>query len=220
MAEQLLLTKLYEGMTFGKVTRWFKTLGDSVNIGDQLAEIETDKVTVEMTAEIAGVILYQHEAPSIEVDRLVCVIGEPGEDIQEILIADQQKGQFFYQQGKSIRTFIGAKDFDQSREFYWELGFTELILSDKMSYFSVGKLGFYLQQYYVRDWVDNSMVFLEVDDADATYEHLRLLDLPERYAEVRLIPVREEPWGKECFLHDPSGVLWHFGQFYQEEALS
>jgi hypothetical protein len=31
---------------------------------------------------------------------------------------------------------------------------------------------------------------------------------------VKLIPIRVHDWGKECFLHDPSGVLWHFGEFF------
>jgi len=67
-------------------------------------------------------------------------------------------------QGKSIRTFIGAKDFTESRQFYSDIGFTEHVIDAKMSYFTVNNsLGFYLQDYYVKDWINNSMVFLEVD---------------------------------------------------------
>lgn len=50
-------------------------------------------------------------------------------------------------QAKSIRTFIGAKNYDESRTFYQELGFEEVILSPKMSLFKVNEnLGFYLQK--------------------------------------------------------------------------
>jgi len=42
---------------------------------------------------------------------------------------------------------------------------------------------------------------------------LQALDLPAKYKNVRLTPIRNYDWGRECFLHDPSGILWHFGQF-------
>ncbi|MBI3220656.1 MAG: glyoxalase [Bacteroidetes bacterium] len=114
----------------------------------------------------------------------------------------------------SIRPFIGAKNFEESRSFYQALGFDESVISPQMSYFEVNSLiGFYLQNAYVKDWVDNTMVFVEVADADAYYQELLSLNLSVKFNQVRLVPVRIEPWGKECFLHDPSGILWHFGQF-------
>jgi catechol 2,3-dioxygenase-like lactoylglutathione lyase family enzyme len=116
---------------------------------------------------------------------------------------------------RSIRPFIGAKEFETSRNFYRDLGFKESVLSHDMSYFHTDGLGFYLQKAYVKDWVDNTMVFMEVDDTLRFWNELQTLDLPSRYAGVRLTPVREMPWGKECFVHDPSGILWHFGEFYK-----
>ncbi len=59
----------------------------------------------------------------------------------------------------SIRPFIGAKDFELSRNFYRDLGFQESILFPTMSYFKTQGLGFYLQDAYVKDWIDNSMIF-------------------------------------------------------------
>jgi catechol 2,3-dioxygenase-like lactoylglutathione lyase family enzyme len=114
---------------------------------------------------------------------------------------------------KSIRPFIGAKDFDLSRSFYRDLGFEETILSDDMSVFKTNGLAFYLQDAYVKDWIDNTMIFLEVDDVSRYWDELSALDLPGRYDGVRLTGIRLEDWGNECFLHDPSGVLWHFGEF-------
>lgn len=113
----------------------------------------------------------------------------------------------------SIRPFIGARDFDLSRRFYRELGFQESVLSDKLSYFSTAGIGFYLQHAYVKDWVDNTMVFMEVDDVERYYRELQALDLPAKYEGARLGPIRIQDWGQECFLHDPSGILWHFGAF-------
>lgn len=115
---------------------------------------------------------------------------------------------------KSIRTFIGAKNYEESRAFYRALGFEEVELSDKMCLFKVNEnLAFYLQKAYVKKWVDNSMVFLEVEDVDACHAELEALGLHHQYKYVRLTEVKTFEWGRECFMHDPSGVLWHFGQF-------
>ena len=120
-------------------------------------------------------------------------------------------------QAASIRTFIGAKDFKTSKQFYGELGFEEHEISADMSFFKINDLGFYLQDYYVKDWIDNSMVFLEVDSVARYWKELQDLGLQNKYDRVRLTPIKECSWGKECFMHDPSGVLWHFGEFYQHQ---
>jgi hypothetical protein len=115
---------------------------------------------------------------------------------------------------KSIRAFIGAKDFEVSRNFYRDLGFQESIISKNMSYFKVFEnIGFYLQEAYVKDWVDNTMIFLEVDNVELYWNELQNLRLHNKYKNVRLTPIRNEDWGRECFLHDPCGILWHFGEF-------
>jgi len=115
---------------------------------------------------------------------------------------------------KSIRPFIGAKDFEVSRSFYRDLGFEESILDHSMSYFKTGGLGFYLQNAFVEDWINNLMVFLEVDNVDRYWSELSALKLADKYKNVRLTPIRKYDWGKECFMHDPSGILWHFGEFF------
>ena len=113
----------------------------------------------------------------------------------------------------SIRPFIGAQNFELSRSFYRDLGFEEKILSHNMSYFGLQGFGFYLQDAYVRDWIDNSMIFMEVDDVEKYWAFLKSLDLTTKYEKVKLVPIRNDDWGRECFLHDPSGILWHFGEF-------
>jgi uncharacterized glyoxalase superfamily protein PhnB len=84
-----------------------------------------------------------------------------------------------------------------------------------MCLFKTGSTGFYLQNAYVKDWIDNTMIFVEVDDAERYYTQLQALNLPAKYPGARLTPVQHNHWGSECFLHDPSGILWHFGQFNQ-----
>ena len=116
---------------------------------------------------------------------------------------------------KSIRTFIGAKNFQESSNFYKDLGFSELIISENMSFFKVDEnLGFYLQRAFVKDWVDNSMLFLEVDDIEAYLKEIESKNLTEKYKKVKLSKIVDNDWGRELFLHDPSGILWHIGSFY------
>ena len=115
--------------------------------------------------------------------------------------------------GKSIRTFIGSKNYNISRKFYRDLGFEEITISKKMSYFFMGEFGFYLQDAYVKDWIDNSMIFFEVDNLESTLKYIQSLELTEKYENVRLSNIVNNDWGNEFFLHDPCGILWHFGKF-------
>ncbi len=113
----------------------------------------------------------------------------------------------------SIRPFIGAKDFDLSSAFYRDLGFKEIILSPVLTLFEKDQIGFYLQKAFVKDWVDNTMIFAAVPDLQNFWEYLSNLNLPAKYQTVKIKPIVEYDWGKECFVHDPSGILWHFGEF-------
>ncbi|MHB8208712.1 VOC family protein [Mucilaginibacter sp.] len=117
----------------------------------------------------------------------------------------------------SIRPFIGAKDFELSRSFYRDLGFQEIVLTPAMSLFKREQLGFYLQDAFVKDWIDNTMVFLEVEDVARYWNDLLALNLPGKYKDVKLTPIRVDYWGRECFLHDPSGILWHIGEFFKSK---
>lgn len=114
----------------------------------------------------------------------------------------------------SIRPFIGAKNFEISSLFYRELGFDEVALSAGFSVFKQGDLAFYLQDYYAKEWIENTMIFLEVENVQQYYNWLTTLNLSQKFEGVKLTPIRIESWGKECFLHDPSGILWHFGEFF------
>ena len=116
----------------------------------------------------------------------------------------------------SIRPFIGAKDYALSRSFYRDLGFEEIVVAPNMCYFKSKGFGFYLQDAYVKDWIDNTMVFMEVEYLDRFWKDLLQLDLAAKYPGVKIVPVRALDWGSECFVHDPSGVLWHFGSFVKK----
>lgn len=114
----------------------------------------------------------------------------------------------------AVRPFIGAKNFEQSRNFYQDIGFDETVLSPVLSLFKWGETGFYLQNAYVREWVDNTMIFFQVENVKLIWDELVSMELPQKYKDVKLAPIRVENWGRECFLHDPSGILLHFGEFF------
>lgn len=118
---------------------------------------------------------------------------------------------------RSIRSFIGANNFSESRKFYQTLGFEEVVIDAKMSLFRVSEqMGFYLQNAYVKDWIENSMLFLEVADVEAWEQQLLSLNLTNLFPTVKMTEIRTFPYGREIFLHDPAGVLWHFCQFHPD----
>ncbi|WOD44517.1 glyoxalase [Hwangdonia lutea] len=114
---------------------------------------------------------------------------------------------------KSIRPFIGAKNYTISRQFYKDFGFEEIKTSEKMSYFKLGDFGFYLQDAHIKDWIDNTMVFLEIDNVEEHLSNLKKRNLEEKYNGVKISEINYNDWGKEYFVHDPSVILWHVGAF-------
>jgi catechol 2,3-dioxygenase-like lactoylglutathione lyase family enzyme len=113
----------------------------------------------------------------------------------------------------AMRSFVGSKDFDISRAFYGELGFEETLIDKNMSRFDQGTSSFYLQNYYQKDWLENTMLFLEVPDVQETYQQLQAAELDQKYPGVKTLPIKRESWGEVCFVIDPAGVLLQFGQF-------
>ncbi|BAO54693.1 VOC family protein [Nonlabens marinus] len=116
-------------------------------------------------------------------------------------------------QVKSILPFIGSDDYNTSRTFYKKLGFEEVWYSSSMCRFSLDGFGFYLQNAHVQDWVENTMLFLEVEDLEETLKIFKSLNLPAGFPKSRLSEIVKNDWGSEFFLHDPSGILWHIGSF-------
>ena len=87
MATQVVMPKLSPTMEEGQVARWLKKEGDKVSMGEPLAEIDTDKATMEMQALSAGVLrkVLIHEGESAPLGQAIAIIGEPDEDISELL---------------------------------------------------------------------------------------------------------------------------------------
>src|SRR5690606_15036935 len=91
MAEIVRMPKLSDTMTEGVVAEWHKKVGDKVSSGDLLADIETDKATMEFESFYDGVLLHigVEKGSGAPVNSILAIIGEEGEDIQPLLDADQ-----------------------------------------------------------------------------------------------------------------------------------
>ena len=113
----------------------------------------------------------------------------------------------------SLRPFVPAKDFGTSKCFYLDLGFSVLHEDAHVAGLGLGPHEFLLQNFYVKEFADNFMMHLMVDDADAWWAHIQALDLPQKYDVSNPNPPKEGPGNLKVFhLVDPSGVLWHVTQ--------
>lgn len=90
MAEIVRMPKLSDTMTEGVVAEWHKKVGDAVESGEVLAEIETDKATMEFESFQDGVLLHVgvEKGATAAVDSILAILGEAGEDVTELLKAD------------------------------------------------------------------------------------------------------------------------------------
>src|SRR5450755_3183278 len=83
MAEVILMPRLSDTMTEGVIAAWHKKVGDNVKKGDLLAEVETDKATMDLESYKDGTLLYMgtDKGGKVQVNDLLAIIGAPGEDI-------------------------------------------------------------------------------------------------------------------------------------------
>ena len=114
---------------------------------------------------------------------------------------------------REFRPFLPAKDYATSLRFYEALGFETSVIGETMAQLSLGTHTFLLQGYYVKEWADNMMMHVLVEDVQAWWRHIEPLDLAGRFGVKAPVPPRAEPWGLTiAYVFDPSGVLWHFAQ--------
>lgn len=94
MAEVINMPRLSDTMEEGVVATWLKKVGDKVEEGEILAEIETDKATMEFESFHSGVLLHigLEEGETAPVDQLLAIIGEEGEDISDLISGDGTAG--------------------------------------------------------------------------------------------------------------------------------
>lgn len=95
MAEIVRMPKLSDTMTEGVIAQWHKKVGDKVKAGDLLAEIETDKATMEFESFQEGTLLYQgvEKGKAAPVDSILAILGKEGEDVSALVEEDKKKQQ-------------------------------------------------------------------------------------------------------------------------------
>jgi len=87
MAEVILMPRLSDTMTEGVIAAWHKKVGDTVKKGDLLAEVETDKATMELESYQDGTLLYvgAQKGEKVDVNALLAILGKPGENIDDLI---------------------------------------------------------------------------------------------------------------------------------------
>ena len=116
-----------------------------------------------------------------------------------------------------LRPFLPSKDFAISKAFYEALGWQVEYLDDHLALFANADRRFYLQRAYVKDWAENTMLFIPVADAQASHDAIRDLLAGGRYGEARVAPPRHQPYGaRVTFVWDPAGVLLHLAEWMRD----
>jgi pyruvate dehydrogenase E2 component (dihydrolipoamide acetyltransferase) len=95
MAEVILMPRLSDTMTEGVIAAWHKNVGDTVKKGDLLADIETDKATMELESYKDGTLLHigVDKGGKLQVDDLLAIVGKPGEDISSLVKGGGKKSE-------------------------------------------------------------------------------------------------------------------------------
>lgn len=120
---------------------------------------------------------------------------------------------------RALRPFLPAKDFETSLRFYKAIGFEAYPLGETLAELSLGPHAFLLQGYYVKEWAENTVMHVLVEDVDAWWRHIDSLDLTNQFGVSPPAAPRVEPWGLTvAYVFDPSGLLWHFAEATRSEG--
>lgn len=113
-----------------------------------------------------------------------------------------------------VRSFLPAQDFALSKAFYAALGCTLEWSDENLALFHLGGARFYLQRYYVKEWADNCMLHISVQDAAQCFADVSQLIGTGRFPWARVSAPKQEPYGAcVTYVWDPSGVLLHLAQW-------
>lgn len=108
---------------------------------------------------------------------------------------------------RNIRTFLPSKDFEVSKQFYLDLGFQILWQDEQLIIFGTSENNFFLQNGYNKDWAENMMVQLHVDDLEELYEIA--VKLVDKYDGTKIKEIFTAHYGRTFHLIGPAGELWH-----------
>lgn len=114
---------------------------------------------------------------------------------------------------KDMKVFVPAKDFDESLRFYTALGWRMNWRHDGLAEVELAGRRLYLQKFYAKEWAENFMIYVDVEDAAAWHEHVAGILKSNPFGNARVAPPKEEPYGATVtYVWDPCGVPIHFAQ--------
>lgn len=113
---------------------------------------------------------------------------------------------------RDFKVYMPAKDFELSKRFYAALGFTMSEGWGGTADFELNGHRFRLQDYYVKDWAENFMIVMGVDDVDAWHRHANVVAGSGGFDGVRVMAPESVDGARVLHVVDPSGVLLIFVQ--------
>lgn len=118
-----------------------------------------------------------------------------------------------------VKPFVGSKDFALSRDFYVAMGWSLNFDAGDLAELQLGDHRFYLQKYYQRQWCDNTMLHITVNDANAWYARAESVITSRNFRAAKVRSPSMQSYGAlVTFVWDPSGVLLHFAQPCQADT--
>ncbi|MDB6062589.1 MAG: hypothetical protein JWM78_2692 [Verrucomicrobiaceae bacterium] len=113
-----------------------------------------------------------------------------------------------------VKPFIPAKDFAISKHFYESLGWVIKWSDANLALMENANQRFYLQNYYAKEWAENTMLHITVADAFSSYTRIKALLESGEFAPARVAEPKQESYGAlVTYLWDPAGVLLHLAQW-------
>ncbi|MFQ3239249.1 MAG: pyruvate dehydrogenase E2 component (dihydrolipoamide acetyltransferase) [Olleya marilimosa] len=169
MAEIINMPRLSDTMEEGTVAAWLKKVGDKIEEGDILAEIETDKATMEFESFHEGTLLHigVHEGETTKVDQLLAIIGEEGEDISGLLNGSQEEATQDATEDKSEETASNNEDAASEEQAIPE-GVTVVTMPRLSDTMEEGTVATWLKK--VGDVVEEGDILAEIETDKATME--------------------------------------------------
>lgn len=172
MAEVINMPRLSDTMEEGTVATWLKKVGDKVEEGDILAEIETDKATMEFESFNEGTLLHIgiQEGETAKVDSLLAIIGEEGEDISDLLNGTSSDDENVKSEEKTEDKAEETAEVDSSADSSEELpeGVTVVTMPRLSDTMEEGTVATWLKS--VGDEVEEGDILAEIETDKATME--------------------------------------------------
>ncbi|AEH01535.1 pyruvate dehydrogenase complex dihydrolipoamide acetyltransferase [Lacinutrix sp. 5H-3-7-4] len=170
MAEIINMPRLSDTMEEGTVASWLKNVGDKIEEGDILAEIETDKATMEFESFNEGTLLHIgiQEGETAKVDSLLAIIGEEGEDISGLLNGDSQDDKTNESSSEKTEDTSNKTSKEESQDTNEETNTETQDLPEGVTVVTMPRLSDTMEEGTVATWLKN--VGDEVEEGDILAE--------------------------------------------------